>query len=148
MPLKGLAVFHKRRHQALEMEDLDKSWRLVCTRDSGMFFPARVSHVSLLSWNIENMPLMPLLHQQAPHFQLGSVNKSYEERVKVEYSTSGRFVCQASALPSHCVLCRKHSTPVLPPASQSYSRRGPTNSSLPTLYAWRYKCLHLAIFPS
>ena len=75
-----------------------------------MFFPSKGISYHLLSWNIENTPLNALLHQQAPlpsDFQLGSVNKGYEERVKVEYSTSGRFVCQASALQSHCVLCRK-----------------------------------------
>ena len=51
--------------------------------------PAGASHVICCPGTLRTLPLMPLLLQQAPlpsDFQLGSVNKGYEETVKVAQS--------------------------------------------------------------
>ena len=56
-----------------------------------------------------------------------------EDRVKVENSTSGKCVYQASALQSHCVLRTKVSVPVLWSAPQSYRHQALLTTLLPTL---------------
>lgn len=81
----------------MRWEDLDTSpggWSAQGTLEC--LSPARVSHVICCPGTLRTCPLNALAASAgSSDFQLGSVNKSYEER-KVEYSTSGRFVCQAS----------------------------------------------------
>ena len=121
----------------MRWEDLDTSpggWSAQGTLECSS--PAGASHVICCPGTLRTLPLMPLLCQQAPlpsDFQVGSVNKCYEERMKVENSTSGKSVCQASALQSHCVLCRKASAPVLWSAPQGYCSQVPLTALSPTL---------------
>lgn len=121
----------------MKWEDLDTSpggWSAQETLECSS--PAGASHVICCPGTLRTLLLMPLLHQQAPlpsDFQVGSVNKGYEERVKVENSTSGKSVCQASALQSHCILCRKASAPVLWSAPQSYCCQVLLIAPIPTL---------------